>query len=83
NISSEDIIKNPKELFSRSFLRSLQDLEYLECRIQQQKKKDFKRFWHPVTFYFYGSGGSRKSGLVTELFRDQLYADKPKKQRNN
>ncbi|HEY6535382.1 MAG TPA: hypothetical protein VIY08_06230, partial [Candidatus Nitrosocosmicus sp.] len=38
------------------------------------------RWWRPVTFYFYGPGDSGKSGIVTELFRHELY-DKPKKQK--
>ncbi|RIB29671.1 hypothetical protein C2G38_2027539 [Gigaspora rosea] len=49
---------------------------------KEKKKKKGDRFWHPLTFYFYSLGGSGKSGLVTELFRNELYK-KPKKQRNN
>ncbi|CAG8809278.1 16463_t:CDS:2, partial [Gigaspora rosea] len=45
------------------------------------KKKETCRFWRPVTFYLFGPGGSGKTGLVQELFSNELY-DKPKKQRS-
>ncbi|RIB17497.1 hypothetical protein C2G38_2313592 [Gigaspora rosea] len=49
--------------------------------LQQEKKKETRRFWRPVTFYLFGPGGSGKTGLVQELFSNELY-DKPKKQRS-
>ncbi|RIB24503.1 hypothetical protein C2G38_2168352 [Gigaspora rosea] len=49
--------------------------------LQQEKKKETRQFWRPVTFYLFGPGGSGKTGLVQELFSDELY-DKPKKQRS-
>ncbi|CAG8745975.1 5421_t:CDS:2 [Gigaspora rosea] len=49
--------------------------------LQQEKKKETHRFWRPVTFYLFGPGGSEKTGLVQELFSDELY-DKPKKQQS-
>ncbi|RIB03797.1 hypothetical protein C2G38_2286557 [Gigaspora rosea] len=49
--------------------------------LQQEKKKETCRFWRPVTFYLFGPGRSGKTGLVQELFSDELY-DKPKKQRS-
>ncbi|CAG8664078.1 7268_t:CDS:2, partial [Cetraspora pellucida] len=48
------------------------------ARIKSEKKGG--RFWFPVVFYFWGPGGSGKSGLVTKLFGDELY-DKPEKGR--
>ncbi|CAG8754255.1 9776_t:CDS:2, partial [Cetraspora pellucida] len=39
------------------------------------------RFWFPIVFYLWGPGGSGKTGLVTELFGDELY-DKPEKGRS-
>ncbi|RIB03372.1 hypothetical protein C2G38_2049323 [Gigaspora rosea] len=49
--------------------------------LQQENKKEIHRFWRPVTIYFYGPGGSRKTGLIQELFSEELY-DKPKIQRS-
>ncbi|CAG8509063.1 739_t:CDS:10 [Scutellospora calospora] len=34
------------------------------------KKKRGHRFWHPIVILLYGDGGSGKTGLVFELFRD-------------
>ncbi|CAG8443292.1 275_t:CDS:2, partial [Dentiscutata heterogama] len=45
------------------------------------KKTQLERFWHPVTFYFYGEGGAGKSNLVQKLFQSELYP-KSKKQKN-
>ena len=43
------------------------------------KKIKRKRFWRLIIFYLYGPEGSEKTGLVQELFCNELY-DKPKKQ---
>ncbi|CAG8818840.1 17255_t:CDS:1, partial [Dentiscutata erythropus] len=63
NISSKQILENPKELLPRSWLRSLQDLTYIEQRREKLVNEELKKFWHPVTFYFYGEGGAGKSNL--------------------
>ena len=59
----------------------MKDLTHLNKLEKQQTEKHLKRFWMPVVIYIYGPGGSGKSGLVQQLFRNQLYI-KPKKQQN-
>ncbi|CAG8510350.1 3231_t:CDS:2 [Scutellospora calospora] len=34
---------------------------------------EYQLFWRPIVFYLYGPGGSRKTGLVNELFEDEFY----------
>ena len=46
------------------------------------KKIKGKRFWRPIIFYLYEPGSSGKTGLVQELFCNELY-NKPKKQHSN
>ncbi|CAG8746741.1 10297_t:CDS:2, partial [Gigaspora rosea] len=42
--------------------------------LQQEKKKETHRFWHPVTFYLFGPEGSRKTGLGQEIVLiDEFY----------
>ncbi|CAG8759211.1 13483_t:CDS:1, partial [Cetraspora pellucida] len=41
-----------------------------------------KRICYPVLFYFYGPGGSRKTGFVRELFNNNLYI-KPQNSASN
>src|SRR5437773_1010183 len=36
-------------------------------------KEQRNEFLYPITFYFYGEPGSRKTGLVNELFGKELY----------
>ncbi|RHZ88756.1 hypothetical protein Glove_21g279 [Diversispora epigaea] len=44
------------------------------------KKLKREHFWRPVIFYFYGEGGSGKTGLVNKLFSNELYS-KPDNQK--
>ncbi|CAG8500961.1 15412_t:CDS:2 [Dentiscutata heterogama] len=49
--------------------------------LEKERKKKVQRFWRPMVFYLFGPGGSGKSGLVQELFKDEFY-DKHQKQRS-
>ncbi|RIB11108.1 hypothetical protein C2G38_2042943 [Gigaspora rosea] len=64
----------PLEVFKYNVEKIYEDL-------QQEKKKETYRFWRLVIFYLFGPGGSGKTGLVQELFSDEL-SDKPKKQQS-
>ncbi|CAG8727851.1 3606_t:CDS:2, partial [Cetraspora pellucida] len=45
------------------------------------KKENINRFWKPLVFYFYGPSKSGKTGLIYELFREELY-EKQEKSKN-
>ncbi|CAG8533739.1 4840_t:CDS:1 [Scutellospora calospora] len=79
----KEVIMN-KELLPACWMSAPSRMEKVENDrkklIQQEKEK---RFWRPICIYAFGPGGSGKSGLFTELFRDEMYDEKPKKQRNN
>ncbi|CAG8687695.1 8280_t:CDS:2 [Racocetra fulgida] len=81
NLTIDDILKNKKDLLSRSWLRSLKDLEYLIKKEKEIRETNIKRFWRPCCIYLFGFGGSGKSGLIQELFGDCLYS-KPQKQKS-
>ncbi|CAG8599742.1 15878_t:CDS:2, partial [Gigaspora rosea] len=51
-----------------TFVSSPQNLEKITYDEEKLRKKNIKRRWWPIVFYFYGLNGSGKSGLVTELF---------------
>ncbi|CAG8456315.1 17465_t:CDS:2, partial [Dentiscutata heterogama] len=57
------------------------DLDYINNRQKEILNKSIRRFWQPVTFYFYGDGSAGKSNLVQKLFFNELYS-KPKKQKS-
>ncbi|CAG8722543.1 11836_t:CDS:2, partial [Cetraspora pellucida] len=58
---------NFHNLASSGYEKMQKDKKTLKKRLREG------RFWHPVVFYFYGPGGSGKSGLVTELFGNELF----------
>ena len=75
-----DMVKKNKDTVPYS--NNLLHAKLIETEIAKEKNKNqSKRFWRPVTFYFYGEGGAGKSHLVQKLFGSELYS-KSKMQRN-
>ncbi|CAG8449277.1 8821_t:CDS:2 [Cetraspora pellucida] len=81
-IPYEEIVMNPKKYASLGWMQTPNGyLQMEKDRKRIKKEKRGGRFWRPVLFYFYGPGGSGKTGLIMELFRNELY-DKPEKGRS-
>ena len=75
-----DMVKKNKDIVP--FSNNIFQAKLIETEIAKEKNKNqSKRFWRPVTFYFYGEGEAEKSHLVQKLFRSELYP-KSKKQKN-
>ncbi|CAG8830099.1 1384_t:CDS:1, partial [Cetraspora pellucida] len=82
NMSYEEIIMNAGTKAPLSWHQTPNGFEKIRKDMKYFRKlKRGGRFWRPVVFYLYGPGGSRKSGLVTELFGNELF-DKQEKMRS-
>ncbi|CAG8613062.1 3792_t:CDS:2, partial [Dentiscutata heterogama] len=71
------IVKKNKDIIP--FSNNLFQAKLIETEIAKAKNKSqSKRFWHPLTFYFYSESGTGKSNLVQKLFCSEIYNKKKK-----
>ncbi|CAG8822925.1 17854_t:CDS:2, partial [Cetraspora pellucida] len=81
DITFKELILNPKDMPTTWFQNAKGALMIENARKKYLKLDRGHRFWHPLVFYFYGPGGSGKTGLVQELFGEEYY-EKSKKMRS-